>query len=94
MAQLELQVKGEVVKIGTTESFGKLTQRSKQKVVVAVLDGGKTQYLPIDFYDSDTEQIPSVTEGDMVNLKFKCCGFESNSNYYPSYHGLVIERLK
>jgi hypothetical protein len=91
---LIVQVYGEVVRVGPKESFGKVQQREKQNVVFAVMDGSKTQYIPVDFYGEDMRMVDYITEGDVVNISFKACGYVANGKYWSSYHGLIVEKLK
>jgi hypothetical protein len=48
----------------------------------------------VDFYGEDMRMVDYITEGDVVNISFKACGYVANGKYWSSYHGLIVEKLK
>jgi hypothetical protein len=92
---MNITVKGQVVQVGTSVEFGNASKRLKRRVVVGVMNGKKTDPLPVDFYDRDVDMLEGLKPGDMCEVTFFCSGYENKAgNYLPSYVGQIIYPLK
>jgi hypothetical protein len=85
-----MELQGQVVLIGQTETFG--AKGFKKRQIVIKTDAQYPQSIPVDFTQDKCGILDNYSVGQVVKISVNVQGSEWNGKYYVNLNGWKIEK--
>lgn len=85
-----MELQGEIIKIGETETFG--AKGFKKRQVVVKTNSQYPQTIPVDFTQDKCSVLDIYSIGDFVNIAINIQGSEWQGKYYVNLQGWKIDK--
>ena len=85
-----MELQGEIIKIGETETFG--AKGFKKRQLVVKTNSQYPQTIPVDFTQDKCSVLDIYNVGEFVNIAINVLGSEWQGKYYVNLQGWKIDK--